>query len=94
MDKVELRNCTFERISGIADTQTDEYPSYAELQDDVMFLFQIYERELRGDLQLEYEWKKVWRYEWGKITLIQEMQNSRAITDIIVDPRFETVTPG
>jgi hypothetical protein len=70
-------------IGGIAKTQITDYPDYRELQKEIEYLLRIYEVELYGDFLNEFDWRKLWKYDWGQITLTQVAHSARVVTDIL-----------
>lgn len=78
-----LQRCSLELISGIAEAQIKEYPSYSELQKEVEYLLRLYKIELNGKYLDEFEWRKLWKYDWGRIALTQVAHSSRVVTDIL-----------
>lgn len=78
-----LRRCSIELIGGIAKGQTEEYPDYLELQKEIKYLVGIYRDKLDGNFIDEFDWKKIWTYDWGEISLTQIAHNARVVTDVI-----------
>lgn len=78
-----LQRCSLELIGGIAEAQIEDYPSYSELQKEVEYLLSIYKEEFNGDYLDEFEWRKLWKYDWGRIALTQVAHSSRVVTDIL-----------
>lgn len=78
----ELRNCILNLTTGPVIERSEEYPDYNSLQREFNFIDKIFKINLHGQLVQPYEWLHLWKYSWGEITLLQQMQNSNVITDI------------
>ncbi|MDQ2821897.1 MAG: hypothetical protein M3Y65_16145 [Pseudomonadota bacterium] len=78
-----LQRYSLELISGIAKKQINDYPEYWELQKEIQYLFTIYKLEFKGDFLDEFEWRKLWKYNWGRIALTQIAHSYRVVTDIL-----------
>jgi len=64
-----LRNATIKLISGIAKDRKEACPEYDMLQKEIEYLFEIYRSEFIGCYSTEYEWKKLWQYNWGSVVV-------------------------
>lgn len=76
-----LQSLNMKLVSGVAKERQEEYPEYDELQREVEYLYGLYKDIFNGELKSEYEWKKIWFYEWGRIILSQEAHSSQVVTD-------------
>jgi|GEM_PF-3900866 len=69
-------------ISGPVTNRVEEYPDADMLKFELNYIDEIFKRNLSGKLAIEYEWRHSWRYEWGEITLMEQVQDSSVITNI------------
>lgn len=78
----KLRSYVLYLISGPVANRVEEYPEDDVLQKELAYLEDIFRRSLSGEKVIEYVWRHSWRYAWGEITLMEQVQDSSVLTNV------------
>ena len=78
----KLRGYALHLLSGPVTNRVEDYPDGDQLQKELAYLEEIFTRSLSGESVIEYEWRHSWRYPWGQILLMEQIQDSSITTNI------------